>query len=145
MAISASKQLHVLLAEDNPADVLLMRAALSSRFEDFELRVQQNGEQMMEWIEKMDRGEVMTKPDIILLDLNLPRISGEDILWRLGQSPTCRRVPMVVVTSSDSPRDRQTTARLGVSHYFKKPTDYDEFMRLGDLVIKVLKAGETAS
>jgi CheY-like chemotaxis protein len=144
MSTFVSKQLHVLLAEDNPADVLLMREALSSRFEDVELSVQQNGEQMMKLIDEMDRGNTPC-PDVILLDLNLPRVTGEDILWRLGQSPTCQNVPKVVVTSSDSPRDRETTARLGVSHYFRKPTDYDEFMRLGDLVVTVLAERESES
>ena len=140
----SSHQLHVLLAEDNPADVLLMREALNSRFEDVEMSVQQNGELMMQWIDDMDRDNV-PRPDVILLDLNLPRVTGEDILWRLGQSPKCHAVPVVVVTSSDSPRDRETAVRFGVTHYFRKPTDYDQFMRLGDLVQSVLGEREAAS
>src|SRR5258708_30901322 len=100
-SISSSKPLHVLLAEDNPGDVLLVREARMGRFPDVEISVQQDGEQMMQCIDLLDGGE-MSCPDVILLDLNLPRVTGEEVLWRLAQSPVCRAVPTVVVTSSDS-------------------------------------------
>lgn len=140
----AGAPLHVLMAEDNPGDVLLMRVALDACFPKIEVSVQEDGEEMMRWIDKLDRGEVL-RPDVILLDLNLPRVTGEEILWRLGQSRLCRGVPTVVVTSSDSPRDRATTAGLGASRYFRKPTDYYEFMRLGNLVRAVLTSAAGAT
>jgi len=132
-----SKPLHVLLAEDNPGDVLLMREALTSRFPEVEIAVQQDGELMMQWIDKLDSGDA-PRPHVILLDLNLPRVSGEEILWRLRQSPACQGVPTVVVTSSNSPRDHKTTVRLGADRYFRKPSGFDEFMKLGDLVAALL-------
>ena len=142
-----NRPLHVVLVEDNPGDVLLMREALKPRFPEVELWVQQDGEQMMQWIDRLDSGETPCPdvPDVILLDLNLPLVTGEEVLQRLSRSPVCRDVPTVVVTSSDSPRDRDATARLGVNRYFRKPTDYDEFMKLGDLVGALVASRKAAS
>ncbi|HEV2202007.1 MAG TPA: response regulator [Bryobacteraceae bacterium] len=142
LSATESSPLNVLLVEDNPADVLLIQEALSARFPVSHISVHQDGEQTMQWIERLDRKEV-SRPDVILLDLNLPRVTGEDVLWRLSLSPLCRGVPIVVVTSSDSPRDRIAAAGMGASRYFRKPADYDEFMRLGDLVKGILAHGGT--
>ena len=129
--------LHVLLAEDNPGDVLLMREALTSRFPEVDVSVQPDGELMMQWIDRLDGGNA-PRPHVILLDLNLPRVSGEEILWRLRRSQACQGVPTIVVTSSNSSRDEKTMARLGADRYFRKPTDFGEFMKLGDVVATLL-------
>jgi CheY-like chemotaxis protein len=73
-----------------------------------------------------------------LLDLNLPRRTGDEILLKMRQSPEWTGVPVVVVTSSNSPHDRDRAARLGANHYFRKPADYEEFMRLGAVVRSVI-------
>jgi DNA-binding response OmpR family regulator len=80
-------------------------------------------------------------PDLVILDINLPRKSGREVLRALRQSPNCGRTPVLVVTSSDSQRDRDEMANLGASLYFRKPSDYNEFMKLGD-VVKTLLAKE---
>jgi chemotaxis family two-component system response regulator Rcp1 len=138
----AREPLYILLAEDNPGDALLIREALGMRFPDAKYIVQQDGERMMRWIDLLDSGYA-PRPDVILLDLTLPRATGEEVLGRLGQSAACRGVPIVIVTSSDSPRDRAAAARLGANRYFRKPSDYDEFMKLGDLVNGVLAPRES--
>jgi chemotaxis family two-component system response regulator Rcp1 len=138
--VPASQPLRVLLAEDNPGDVLLIHEALSLRFPGVEVSVQEDGEQMMETIGLLENGSA-TRPDIVLLDLNLPRITGDEVLQHLRRSPVCGKVPVIVITSSDSPRDRQAATRLGADRYFRKPTDYDEFMKLGELVEAVLASG----
>jgi two-component system, chemotaxis family, response regulator Rcp1 len=142
--VPASRPLRVLLAEDNPGDVLLIQEALSLRFTGVEVSVWEDGEQMMEIIELLENGGAAS-PDVVLLDLNLPRITGDEVLERLRRSPTCGKVPVIVITSSDSPRDRQSATRLGADRYFRKPTDYDEFMKLGELVEAVLASGAAAS
>lgn len=136
----ASQPLRVLLAEDNPGDVLLIREALALRFTGVEVSVQEDGEQMMDTLALLESGGAPC-PDIVLLDLNLPRITGDEVLESLRRSPVCAKVPVIVITSSDSPRDRQAATRLGADRYFRKPTDYDEFMKLGDLVEAVLASG----
>jgi chemotaxis family two-component system response regulator Rcp1 len=138
---TANEHLNILLAEDNPGDVLLIREALGARFPGSDVSVHEDGEQMMNWIDRLDRREV-DRPDVILLDLDLPLVTGEEVLRRLGESPLCRSVPTIIVTSSDSPWDRVVTAGLGASRYFRKPTDYDEFMKLGDVVKGILMLRE---
>ena len=125
--------LKVLLAEDNPGDVLLIREALRGIGFDFKLTVQQDGELMLSHIDQIDRGE-QACPDIVLLDLNLPKAGGHILLQRLRASDTCKGVPIIIVTSSDSAKDRDLAVRLGASAYFRKASDYDEFMRLGAVV-----------
>jgi DNA-binding response OmpR family regulator len=103
----------------------------------FQLHVQRDGEAAVHYIDLLDKDEVPC-PDVVLLDLNLPRTNGEGVLERMRQSPKCGLVPIIIVTSSDSPKDRATVARLGADRYFRKPSDFDEFMRLGDIVKAVL-------
>ena len=79
-------------------------------------------------------------PDVILLDLNLPRHDGKAVLARIRNSPVCGHVPVVVVTSSNAPEDQADAARLGASKYFHKSIDYDETMRLGALILEVTQA-----
>jgi CheY-like chemotaxis protein len=125
--------LNVLLAEDNPGDVLLIREALKCMGSDFELTVKQDGELMLSHIDSIDKGE-RSCPDIVLLDLNLPKTSGHLLLERMRRVGLCKRVPIIIVTSSDSARDRELAERLGATGYFRKASDYDEFMRLGAVV-----------
>ena len=126
-----------MLAEDNAGDVLLIREAL--QFEDLEneLIVQPDGDQMFRYIERIDAGQAAC-PDIVILDLNLPKKNGHTLLARIRQSAVCSHIPVVIVTSSNSPADREAAAQLGVSDYFRKPSDFDEFMRLGALVRKLV-------
>ncbi len=124
---------NVLLAEDNPGDVLLIREALKGGGFEFELTVQQDGERMLLHIESIDKGE-RACPDIVLLDLNLPKASGHALLERMRASGSCQSVPIIVVTSSDSAKDRELAERLGASGYFRKANDFDEFMLLGAVV-----------
>ena len=135
--VPASQPLRVLLAEDNPGDALLIREALSLCFTGVEVSVREDGEQMMDALALLESGGAPC-PDIVLLDLNLPRITGDEVLESLRRSPVCGKIPVIVITSSDSPRDRQAATRLGANRYFRKPTDYDEFMKLGELVQTVL-------
>jgi CheY-like chemotaxis protein len=128
----------VLVAEDNPADVSLIRLALKHHQVDAELTVQTDGEHMLRYIERMEAGEVLC-PDLVLLDLNLPRVTGHALLQRLRESPICGQVPILIVSSSDTQRDRYAAIRLGATGYFCKPNDYDKFMQLGQLVTKLLR------
>jgi CheY-like chemotaxis protein len=129
----------VLLADDNPGDVILIREALKDRGFDFELIVQPDGEKMAGYLDRIDAGDAPC-PDVVLLDLNLPKKDGFLLLERIRKSVPCQDIPVIIVTSSDSARDREATARLGANEYFRKPSDVDEYMRLGEIVRKHLSA-----
>lgn len=136
-----TEKFHIWLVEDSEADELLMRQALKLNGIDCDFQVSEDGEKAFDYIEAIDKSGARPEPDIVLLDLNLPRKSGARVLERIRQSPRCGRVPVVIVTSSDSPGDKGQTARLGATRYFQKPLDLGEFMKLGPLVREVLNAG----
>lgn len=123
----------MLVAEDSQADILLIREALKHHSLDVDLVVKRDGRELLQAIDRMDAGELPC-PDVVLLDLNLPRHNGTALLARMRESPVCGHIPVIIVTSSDAPKDRETAERLKASAYFRKPSDYDQFMRLGELV-----------
>jgi CheY-like chemotaxis protein len=133
-------QFQILLIEDAEPDVFLVREALRQAGLDFQLNVCDDGEKAVDFIDALDTNATVACPNLILLDLNLPKKSGDQILERMRRSPRCGHVPVIVVTSSDSPRDKAEIARLGATQYFRKPSRLDEFMRLGPLVRDLLTA-----
>ncbi len=127
-----------MLAEDNPADILLVGDAINLHNLSAVLHVFENGEQAFRFIENAECDEAAPCPTLALLDLNLPRRSGIEILERIRQSVKCKDMPVVIVSSSDSPEDRAKTAKLGANRYFRKPLGYDDFLKLGQILKDVL-------
>jgi DNA-binding response OmpR family regulator len=130
------KLVRVLLIEDNPADVELIREALNSAELEPVFRLAADFEEAKISMQDILAGE--TAPEVILLDLNLPKGSGLELLQIFRASAMFQRIPVIVVSSSSAPRDRDRAAQLGALHYFRKPTELDEFMRLGQLVLSSL-------
>ena len=129
----------ILLVEDNAADVFIVREALQAEGIQNKLFVVPDGEKAMEFIRSAEMKDDAPFPHIILLDLNLPRRSGAEVLLRITQSSRFQGVPVVIVTSSDAPADREETKRLGARRYFVKPRDLDEYLKLGGVVRDVLE------
>jgi len=129
---------RILLAEDNDADVFLVRQALEEHRVKHELHVVQDGAEAISYVSRMGEHGTVCCPDLMLLDLNLPSADGPQILAAFRKNPQCAKTPVIIVTSSDAPRDRARVSDLGISHYFKKPSDWDEFMELGAVVLKTL-------
>jgi chemotaxis family two-component system response regulator Rcp1 len=125
---------QIWIAEDNPADVYLIEEALRQQQFGYRLTSADNGEDMLNLIAKLDRDPSQICPDLFLIDLNLPRRSGDEILARIRQSSRCAHVPAIVITSSDSPQDRAMARDLGASFYFRKPADLERFMAIGGIV-----------
>lgn len=135
--------LHILLAEDNRGDVLLIRQALQEYSIRHELHVVHDGAQAIEFIERMGRWDEVPCPDLMLLDLNLPKFEGQQILAAFRKRPECATTPVIVVSSSDAPRDKARIAEYGVAHYFRKPSELDEFMKLGAMVRDLVGDGQS--
>jgi CheY-like chemotaxis protein len=133
--------LKILLAEDNLADVMLVRKALEEHNIPYDLHVVRDGEQALTFIATMGQPDGPACPDVVLLDVNLPKIEGAEILSEFRKHPLCAETPVIVITSSDAYRDRDQMAQLGIAYYFKKPFDLDEFLKLGAIVREV--AGRT--
>ena len=127
----------IVLGEDNRSDIFLVKRALSQIGLDYELFVIEDVQGAKSLLARV--GDDVPCPDLLLMDLNLPRTDGTELIRMFRDNPNCKSVPVIVVTSSDSPKDRARVADLGVNEYFRKPSDLTEFMRLGDLVSAVLR------
>lgn len=125
--------------EDNRADVFLIREAITSAQVKAEIAVVHDGDNAIRLLEQADADPRGAYPDLVILDINLPKKSGREVLRALRQCHHCSHTPVLVVTSSDSQRDRDEMAKLGASIYFRKPSDYHEFMKLGDVVKQLLQ------
>lgn len=127
--------IKILLAEDNPADVYLIRTALAEHGVDLPLEVVADGEDVL---------QVLRRPTpeyqlcLIILDLNLPRHDGIEILQQVRDSERLAAIPVVVLTSSDSPRDRVIASQLGAARYLRKPSNLDQFLSLGAIFKEIL-------
>ena len=129
-APASAGQAAILLVEDNPADLFLIRQALVLNEVESQIFVASDGDEALRLIHDIDSGELPC-PDLIVLDVNLPKVSGFRVLERLRASPKCHPRPVAILTSSDSPTDREEAARLGASRYIRKPTQLDQFMQIG--------------
>ena len=128
----------ILVVEDSRSDVFLIREALGLAEVEAEIYVIDNGDSATKFVEATDSDGKSPIPNLVLLDLNLPKKRGDEVLRYLRGSLRCGEVQVVVVSTSDSIRDRAAVEPLGISAYFKKPTDYADFMKLGPLVKTLL-------
>jgi CheY-like chemotaxis protein len=134
----------ILLAEDNPADVYLLREALASAAPDsIDLMVVSDGEEALDFVAGRGRFDGKQAVDLVVLDLNLPKNDGAEVLRTLRGSARFSSVPVVILTSSDSPLDKANAQRLGASCYITKPSDLDEFLALGPKLMRFASHGGT--
>lgn len=132
-------KLKVLLAEDNRGDVLLVREALAEHQIANELYVMRDGGEALDYIAHIGETEESPCPDLMLLDLNLPKADGLTILAEFRRHPQCTHTPVIVISSSDAPKDKERAGALGVTRYFRKPSDLDAFLKLGEVVREVVE------
>jgi CheY-like chemotaxis protein len=133
---SSQKRCQILVVEDSKPDVFLIREALRIAGVNADVHVVYDGEQATKFFNSSEDGKMC--PDLILLDLNLPKESGEDVLRHMRKNATCRDAMVLVVTSSDSISERQAMDQLGACGYFRKPGQYSEYLKLGVMVKELL-------
>ncbi|WP_348667179.1 response regulator [uncultured Polaribacter sp.] len=117
------KRLDVLLIEDNLIEVMKMERAISSLGLNHIINVANNGEEALEILEDNQQW-----PDLILLDLNMPRISGIEFLMILKNNEDLKHIPTVILTTSDNQKDIEECYRIGVSGYIVKPLKYYDYV-----------------
>ena len=127
--------------EDNEGDVYLIKEAIAAAKLPVCLHIVQNGEQAIRFFDQADSLSDAPRPALVILDINLPRKPGYEVLKHMRKSPSCGKARVIAVSTSDSIRDREQMAELGADGYFRKPSVYADFMKLGDLVQAVLMAG----
>jgi chemotaxis family two-component system response regulator Rcp1 len=131
--------IRILIAEDNPGDVELVREALREYQVDCELFIATDGGEMERYLDRLGKYEDSPCPDLLLLDLNLPKAHGYELLQKFRATTQCDATPVVIMTSSSAPQDRQRAVALGAARYFCKPSDLAEFLKLGSLVRDVVR------
>jgi CheY-like chemotaxis protein len=139
--MGTSKRPSILLVEDNPADVSLIRKALEKHGVAGEITTFADGEKAVEFIASLEESGLAC-PDLAIIDLSLPRRPGREVLESMRRSTRCRAVPAVILSSSDAQRDLADAARLGASRYIQKPSRLEEFLALGAIFKDVMEGAD---
>lgn len=116
--------MRVLLVEDNPDDAALTRRAVLKAVPETEIQLARDGQEALDYFDAEDS----SRPDLVLLDLKLPRLDGIEVLRRLRKNHNLCFLPIVMLTSSDERSDVVACYSEGVNSYLRKPVDFDEFM-----------------
>lgn len=114
-----------------------MREAIEATRLSISLHIARDGEQALRFFDSVGNDDLLC-PDLVVLDINLPKKSGADVLAYMRQNRKCAGALVIVVSTSHSERDREQMKMLGADRYFKKPSQYDDFMKLGDVVKDLL-------
>lgn len=126
--------MHILLIEDNPADVELTRQCFRESRIPNEVHAALNADTAFAFLRSTGQFTNAPRPDLVLLDLNLPGIDGREILAAIKSDPDLQLIPVVVLTTSDADSDIREAYRLQANSYLRKPVDLDEFIELADAV-----------
>jgi len=124
----SARPIEVLLVEDNPGDVRLTREALKDGKVSNHLSVAPDGVEALRFLRREGSYAGAPRPDVVLLDLNLPKKDGRQVLQEMKQDPALRTIPVVILTSSDAERDIAAAYELQASCYITKPVDLDQFI-----------------
>lgn len=124
------KSIEILLIEDNPGDVLLTREAFSDSKIVNAIHVAQDGEEALAYLRKEEGYEEAAIPDLIFLDLNLPKIDGREVLQEIKSDENLLHIPVVILTSSEAEQDVLKTYNLHANSYVIKPLDLDQFAKV---------------
>jgi two-component system, chemotaxis family, response regulator Rcp1 len=129
-SIGTSAAIEVLLVEDSPGDVRLTREAFKDAKVHINLHVASDGAEAMAFLWREGKHANAPRPDLILLDLNLPKKDGREVLAEIKESPTLKSIPVVVLTTSASEEDILKSYQLHANCYITKPVDLDGFLKV---------------
>jgi CheY-like chemotaxis protein len=130
----AARPIEVLLVEDNPGDIRLTEEALKEGKVIVNLTVARDGVEAMEYLQRRNGHANAVRPDLMLLDLNLPKKDGRRVLEEIKSSPELKSIPVVVLTTSEADSDILTTYGLHANCYITKPVDMDRFVEIVQLL-----------
>jgi len=122
--------IDVLLVEDDPGDVLLIREAFEDNKVHNRLHVVSDGVEAIEFLRKQGENEKAPTPDLVLLDLNLPRMDGREVLAEIKADEDLRQIPVVVLTTSKAEEDVLRSYKLHANAYVTKPVDFERFIEV---------------
>lgn len=124
------KIIDILLVEDDPGDVELTREGLAGGKVDVNLHTVEDGSKALRFLRREEPYGKACRPDIILLDLNMPKMDGKEVLREIKSDPDLRSIPVVVLTTSEAETDILKCYDLGASCYIPKPVGFDAFIKV---------------
>ncbi|MBQ0992561.1 response regulator [Micromonospora sp. PSH03] len=127
MGVDSPQPVRILVVDDDPGDVLMIEEALADSDVEKIIDVVSDGEEAMEFLRAEGRHEQARRPDVILLDLNMPRMDGRQVLGAVKQDEDLRTIPIVVLTTSNADTDIVGSYTLQANAYVTKPIDLDDF------------------
>ena len=126
----SSRAIEILMVEDNPGDVRLTREALKDAKVLVALNVATDGDEALKYLRRQPPHEAATRPDLVLLDLNLPKRDGREVLAAIKSDDSLKRIPVVILTTSRAEEDVMRAYQLNVNCYVTKPVDFEQFTRI---------------
>jgi CheY-like chemotaxis protein len=125
-----ARPIEILLVEDDEGDVLLTTEALEASKITNNMHVARNGEEALKFLRRQDGFAEAPRPDIVLLDLNLPRVDGREVLAQVKSDDELRRIPIIVLTTSEAEEDIVRSYDLHANAYVTKPVDFNRFLQV---------------
>ena len=123
------KEVHILLVEDNEGDIVLTLEAFEESKIKSKISVVRNGKDALNFLSKVGEFENVSKPDLILLDLNIPIFNGMDVLCYIKEHSEFKKIPVIILTTSSSQNDINKAYEQHTNSYVIKPIDMDEFIK----------------
>jgi len=130
MNLSDSKPIEILLVEDSPSDAKLTMEALEAGKIANRLNHVEDGVEAMDFLRRQGKYAKATRPDLIMLDLNLPKKDGREVLKELKNDPSLKTIPIIVLTTSRSDKDVLQSYELNANCYITKPVDFEHFIEV---------------
>lgn len=131
---AATDTVSILMAEDDIEDQMLIKEALGASGLSHKLIIVNDGEELIDYLNQSGKYSGVSLPGIVLLDLNMPRKNGHEALSEIKSNPKLRRIPVIVLTTSDAEEDIKSTYDMGVSSYICKPVSFDKLVELVNMV-----------
>jgi len=125
-----SNPFHILLVDDNPTDLMIMREAFNDTSVEVVLHSSSNGEEAMKYLRRAGGFAKAPRPDLIILDLNMPRKNGHEVLSEIKCDPLLLRIPVIILTTSQAEEDVSRAYAAHANCYVRKPVDFVEFERV---------------
>jgi len=127
---ASKRPFHILLVEDNVGDIYMTQEAMKESSIPYSLNVVRDGEEAMSYLLRQGKYADIVQPDIILLDLNLPKKNGLEVLKEIKDSPDLGRIPVIVLSTSSAQDDIQKACDLKANCYIIKPINFDKFLKV---------------
>jgi CheY-like chemotaxis protein len=134
--MNKSKSFNILLIEDNPGDIRLTKEALKDIDKSVNLSVALDGAEAINYLLKAKGHEGSTTPDLILLDLNLPKKDGKEVLKEIKKNPDLLTIPVIILSTSNAEKDILECYQLHANSFINKPVDFDEFFEVINKLIE---------